>query len=108
MFIFKYLEYIREFGLLNLLLDSFFILIFKNILLQKISNTYKIRKKSIINHHIPLIQLQQLSAYGQFCFIYTPTIGDFPGGAVAKNLPANARDMGSSPGPGRSHMPWSN
>ena len=29
----------------------------------------------------------------------------FPGGAVVKNLPANAGDMGSSPGPGRSHMP---
>ena len=25
---------------------------------------------------------------------------DFPGGAVVKNLPANAGDMGSSPGPG--------
>ena len=34
--------------------------------------------------------------------------GDFPGGAVSKNLPANAGDTGSSPGPGRSHMPWSN
>ena len=34
--------------------------------------------------------------------------GDFPDGAVVKNLPANAEDMGSSPGPGRSHMPWSN
>ena len=32
----------------------------------------------------------------------------FPGGAVVKNLPANARDTGSSPGPGRSHMPLSN
>ena len=32
----------------------------------------------------------------------------FPGGAVVKNLPANAGDMGSIPGPGRSHMPWSN
>ena len=31
----------------------------------------------------------------------------FPGGAVVENLPANARDMGSSPGLGRSHMPWS-
>ena len=28
----------------------------------------------------------------------------FPGGTVAKNPPANAGDMGSSPGPGRSHM----
>ena len=33
---------------------------------------------------------------------------DFPGGAVVENLPANARDMGSIPGPGRSNMPWSN
>ena len=33
---------------------------------------------------------------------------DFPGGAVVKNPPANAGDMGSSPGPGRSHIPWSN
>ena len=33
---------------------------------------------------------------------------DFPGGAVVKNPPVNAGDMGSSPGLGRSHMPWSN
>ena len=30
---------------------------------------------------------------------------DFPGGAVVKNPPPSAGDMGSSPGPGRSHMP---
>ena len=30
--------------------------------------------------------------------------GDFPGGAVVKNLPANAGDMGSSHGLGRSHV----
>ena len=34
--------------------------------------------------------------------------GDFPGGTVVKNLPANAGDKGSSPSPGRSHMPRSN
>ena len=34
--------------------------------------------------------------------------GGFPGGAMVKNPPANAGDMGSSTGPGRSHMPWSN
>ena len=33
---------------------------------------------------------------------------DFLGGAVVKNPPANAGDTDSSPGPGRSHMPWSN
>ena len=33
---------------------------------------------------------------------------DFPGGAVVKNPPANAGHTGSIPGPGRSHMPWSN
>ena len=31
----------------------------------------------------------------------------FPGGAVVENLPANAGDMGSSLGLGRSHMPQS-
>ena len=35
-------------------------------------------------------------------------LGDFPDGAVIKNQPANAGDAGSSPGPGRSHMPRSN
>ena len=37
----------------------------------------------------------------------TMTLG-FPGGAVVKNPPANAGDTGSSPGPGRPHMPQSN
>ena len=32
----------------------------------------------------------------------------FPGGAVVKNLPVNAGDMGLIPGLGRSHMPRSN
>ena len=32
----------------------------------------------------------------------------FPGGAVVKNLPANGRDTGSSPGLERSHMLQSN
>ena len=40
-------------------------------------------------------------------FINTSVL-DFPGGAMVGNPPANAGDMGSSPGPGRSHMPWSN
>ena len=35
-------------------------------------------------------------------------MGDFPGGAVVKNPPANAGDTGSRPGLGRSHMSWSN
>ena len=34
-------------------------------------------------------------------------LGGFPGGAVVESLPANAEDMGSSPGLGRSHMPRS-
>ena len=32
----------------------------------------------------------------------------FLGGTVVKNLPANAGDTGSTPGPVRSHMPQSN
>ena len=36
------------------------------------------------------------------------SVWDFSGGTVVKNPPANAGDTGSSPGPGRSHMPQSN
>ena len=42
----------------------------------------------------------------QFEKIHAPQ--DFPGGAVVKNLPANAGDTGSRPAQGRSHMPGSN
>ena len=41
-------------------------------------------------------------------FFKKATVGGFPGGAVVKNPPAIAGDRGASPGPGRSHMPWSN
>ena len=41
-------------------------------------------------------------------FIKKCPISGFPGGAVVKNPPANAGDTGSSPGLGRSYMPWSN
>ena len=40
--------------------------------------------------------------------LLTKCLSDFPGGSVVKNPPANAGDMGSSPGLGRSHMPQSN
>ena len=45
---------------------------------------------------------------GLECYFLKKRMGDFLGGAVVKNLPANAGDMGSSLGPGRSHMPRSN
>ena len=41
-------------------------------------------------------------------FLKIYQVSGFPGGAVVKNLPANAGDTGSSPGPGRPHMPRSN
>ena len=50
--------------------------------------------------HIPQGHLPHLA-------FKTPSL-DFPHSAVVKNLPANAGDTGSSPGAGRSHMPWSN
>ena len=40
--------------------------------------------------------------------IFKRNLGDFRGGVVVKNPPANSGDMGSSPGLGRSHMPQSN
>ena len=44
---------------------------------------------------------------GQNSVLKSCVEGDFLGGTVVKNPPANAGDTGLSPGPGRSHMPWS-
>ena len=46
--------------------------------------------------------------YSSWSFLLNLQLLGFPGGAVVENLPANAGDMGSSPGLGRSHMPQSN
>ena len=35
--------------------------------------------------------------------VHEKVLKNFPGGAVIKNSPTNARDMGSTPGLGRSH-----
>ena len=32
----------------------------------------------------------------------------FPGNSAVKNPPTNARDTGSNPDLGRSHVPWNN
>ena len=47
-------------------------------------------------------------AYSGILFGHERKEGDFHGGAVVKNPPANAGDTGSSPGVGRSHVPQSN
>ena len=41
-------------------------------------------------------------------FYVKPPLRDFPGGAVIKSPSPSAGDMGSIPGPGRSHLPRSN
>ena len=46
--------------------------------------------------------------FAETCLSQNHIREDFPGGAVVKNLPANAGDTGLSHGPGRSLMPWSN
>ena len=40
-----------------------------------------------------------------FTLLLKHTIWGFPGGPVVKNPPCNARDTGSVPGLGRSHVP---
>ena len=49
-----------------------------------------------------------LSKCSLYTFALKKTNRGFPGGAVVENPPANAGDTGSSPGPGRSHMPRGN
>ena len=49
--------------------------------------------------------LMELNGKRETVSIKTMNWGDFLGNAVVKSLPANAGDIGSSPGPGGSHMP---
>ena len=57
---------------------------------------------------LPICWSASLTEVGWCCLNINQYNRDFAGGAVVKNPPANAGDTGSVPGPGRSHMPWSN
>ena len=50
----------------------------------------------------PLSMSSHNSLEGKVFCTYRDKLGDFPGGAVNRNLPANAGDMGSIPGSGKS------
>ena len=63
-----------------------------------------LKKLKIELPHDPAIPL--LGIYSQKTIIQKSQ--GFPGGAVVKNPPANSGDTGSIPGPGRSHVLWSN
>ena len=65
-----------------------------------------LKKLKIELPYDPAIPL--LGIYPEETIIQEDICRDFPDGAVVKNLPANAGDMGSIPGPGRSHMSQSN
>ena len=54
------------------------------------------------------LSAEALQARREWQDIFKVMKGGFPRGAVVKNLPAYAGDMGLSPGPGRSPMPQSN
>ena len=65
---------------------------------------YRINPRRNMPRHI-LIKLSKITYKEK---ILKAAREGFPSGAVVKNPPANAGDTGSSPGLGRSHMPWSN
>ena len=60
---------------------------------------------TVIKIHVPL---QPPHSEASFLSSFNTSKEDFPGGAVDKNLPANAGDVGWIPGSGRFHMPKSN
>ena len=77
-------------------------------LLESFRNNLKSFRDYYNNCHESRIHicLSKLSVYMRllFTFSFKTNVQDFPGGAVVKNPPAKAGDMGLSPGPGRSHM----
>ena len=55
-----------------------------------------------------LLELVSLARSQDIRSMYIIQFQGFLSGSVVKDLPANAGDVGSLPGPGRSHMPRSN
>ena len=55
-----------------------------------------------------LLELVSLARSQDIRSMYIIQFQCFLSGSVVKDLPANAGDVGSLPGPGRSHMPRSN
>ena len=82
------------------------------------TTTKKRKKSSSLKRSVKLIYFQQdrqrkkiqitISSNESDYILLKDNKRDFPGGTVVKNPPANVRDTGSIPGPGRSHMPRSN
>ena len=68
---------------------------------RKGDGVFLLRRKLLIVNSLSLIRTVNINGAK---LQYT----DFPGGVVVKNPPANAGDMGSSPGPGRPHVPQTN
>ena len=62
----------------------------------------------VIIHNVSQFQHPWAFISQIFAIINNIATRGFPGGAVAESLPANAGDMGSSPGLGISHVPRSN
>ena len=69
----------------------------------------RFQTRDTLNHHEALKPYQFFIFYDWcICSFLKVNFGGFPGGLVVKNLPCNAKDKGSIPGPGSSHMPRSN
>ena len=58
--------------------------------------------------HFVIQNIKNPGTQGSIFVILMIFTGNFPGGPVAKNLPANAGDTGLIPGLGRYDMLWSN
>ena len=76
--------------------------------MKEISETLKVFFISILNMYTIHIDIHFIFLSLYIYYISKIKNVDFPSGAVVKNLPVNAGDMGSSPGLGRSHMLRSN
>ena len=93
--------------------------LFADVMILYIENPKNVTRKLLeFFNEFSKVAGYKINAQKSLAFLYTnnersereikKTVSDFPGGTVVKNPPASAGDMGSRPGPGRSHMPWSN
>ena len=65
-------------------------------------------QQKLLPGSLQIYDVEAITSFVDVPFHLEVKVGDFPGGTVVKDPPANAGDTGSIPGvPGRSHMPRS-
>ena len=87
----------------------YFFYYYSSLWLCLLSTVFKVSRNLLSDFILfPITTTPHVKHHSSAWVLYRIVGGDFPGDPAVKNLPANAGNMGSIPGPERFHMLWGN